>query len=104
MAGTRPAVEDASLAAGDKGRTVEDMDPPRRDQGLRPPWLQRWGTGAPTDVDVAAGQQGAGGASQCEAPAEWDGGEEEGVCAGDRDGGGVRRRQREKRRVQRRGD
>ena len=89
----------ASVAAGDKMTTVKDMDPPRRKQGLRRRWLGQWGTGAPTDADVAAGQQGAGGASQCEAPAEWDGGEEDRVCAGDRDSGGVKRRKREKRRV-----
>ena len=90
-----------SVAARDEGMTVEDMDPKRRDQG---PWRQqlgRWGTGAPTDADVAAGQQGAGGASQCEARAEWCDGEDNGVCAGKRNGGGVQRRKREKQRVQR---
>ena len=44
------------------------------------------------DADVAAGQQGTGGASQCEAPAEWDGAEED---------GGVQGRKSKKRRVQR---
>ena len=92
------------MAAGDEGRTVEDMDPPRRDQGPRRQCLGRWGTGALTDAGVAAGQQGAAGAGQCEAPAEWDGGEEEGVFAGDREGGGVQRRKREKRRAQRPGE
>ena len=64
--------------------------------------LFKLGTGAPTVAKVAAGQQGAGSASQCEVPAEWDGGEEDGVCVGDRDGGGLQRRKREKRWVQRR--
>ena len=82
--------------------TVEYMDPQRREQGPGRQPLGRWGTGAPTDADVAAGQQGAGGARQCEAPAESDGCGEDGVCAGDRDDGGVQRRKWEKRRVQRR--
>ena len=88
------------MAAVDETMTVEDMDPPRRDQGPLRHRLGWWDLGAPTDADVAAGQQGAGGASQCEAAADWDGNEEDGVCVGDRDGGGVQRRKREKRWVQ----
>ena len=57
------------MAAGAKVMPVDDMDPQRRGQGRPRQWLGRWGTRVPTDADVAAGQQGAGGASQCEAPA-----------------------------------
>ena len=74
------------MAAGDEVMTVEDIDPQRREQGPRRQRLGRWGSGAPTDADVAAGQQGAGGASKCEAPAGWDGGEEDGDSAGDQRG------------------
>ena len=48
------------MAAGDEVMTVEDMNPLRREQGLRRQRLGRWSTGAPTDADVAARQQGAG--------------------------------------------
>ena len=40
--------------------TIEDMNPKRRKQGPRRQRLGRWSTGALTDADVAAGQQGAG--------------------------------------------
>ena len=54
------------MAAGDEVMTAEDMNPQTTEQD---PQLGRWSTGAPTDADVVAGQQGAGGASKCEAPA-----------------------------------
>ena len=77
-----------SRAAGDEVMTVEDMDPQRREQGPRQQRLGQWGTGAPTDADVAAELQGSGGASGCEAPAGWDGGEEDRDSAGDERGRG----------------
>ena len=66
--------------------TVGDMDPARREQGPRRQRLGRRGTGAQADADVAAGQQGARGASQCEAAARCDGGQEDGDSAGDQRG------------------
>ena len=48
------------MAAGEEVMTVEDVNPQRREQGLRRQRLGRWSTGAPTDADVAAGRQGAG--------------------------------------------
>ena len=48
------------MAAGDGVMADEDMNPQRREQGLRPKRLEQWSTGAPTGVDAAAGQQGAG--------------------------------------------
>ena len=59
MAGHSQRSRMFSMAAGDNVMTVEDRNPQRREQG---PWRQRlgrWSTGAPTDVDVAAGQQAA---------------------------------------------
>ena len=47
------------MAAGDEVITVEDMNPQRREQGPRRQRLGRWSTGAVTDANVAAGQQGA---------------------------------------------
>ena len=79
----------ASVAGGDEGMKVGDMDLPREDLDPRQQRLGRWDRGAPTDVDVAAEQKGTGGASQCEAPDEWSGTGEDGVCAGDQSGRGV---------------
>ena len=76
------------MGAGDKVTTVEEMDRQRREQTPRRQRLERCGTGAPTDANIAAGQQCAGGASQCEAPAGWNGGEEDGDSAGDQRGRG----------------
>ena len=91
----------ASEAAGDEGKRFRDTDPPRKNEDPGQQRLGRWDTGAPTDADIADGQQGAGGASQCEAPDEWNGSEEDGICAGDRNGRGVQRRKRERWRLQR---
>ena len=101
VAGTRPVEEDGQPAAREEGMKFRDMDPPKGGSGSAVAAAGTWDTGAPTDADVAAGQQGAGVASQCEAPEEWSGSEEDGFCAGDWNGGGVQRRKREKRRVQR---
>ena len=89
------------MAAGDGGKKVWDTELPREDQDPLQQLLGRWDTGVPTDADVAAGQQGAGGASQCEAPEEWSGSEEDGVCDGARSGIGGQRRKRERRGIQR---
>ena len=50
----------ACMAAGYEVMADEDKNPQRREQGPRRQRLGRWSTGAPTDADGAAGQQGAG--------------------------------------------
>ena len=78
----------ARVAAWDEVMTIEDMEPQRREQGPRRQGLGRWGTGALTDADDTAVQQGEGGGSETEAPTGWDGGEENGDSAGDQRGRG----------------
>ena len=60
MAGTRPAVGLASMAAREDVMADEDKKPDRREQATRRQRLGRWCTGALTGADGAAGQQGAG--------------------------------------------
>ena len=60
MAGTRPAVGDGQHGSRGGGDDSREHEPKRRKQSPRQQQLGRWSTGAPTDADVAAGQQGAG--------------------------------------------
>ena len=50
----------ASMAKGDEGMNVGNMDPQKegRAPDQRQQRLGRWGTGTPADAGVAAGQQG----------------------------------------------
>ena len=50
----------ASMAEGDEGMKVGDMDPPKEDLApdQRQQRLRRWGTATQTEAGVAAGKQG----------------------------------------------